>query len=651
MPNHTKSELFGTLRKYWGFTTFRRFQQEIVQSLLDERDVCVVMPTGGGKSLCYQLPAAMIPEKTAVVVSPLIALMQDQVAQLTRAGIPAAVLNSTVSQSRQREVMKEAESGKFRLVYLSPERLASKTTLDWLDSIPLSFFVIDEAHCISEWGHEFRPEYRLLNRLRDRFPKVPLAAFTASATQHVRHDIVSQLKMRDPGKFIASFYRPNLRYVVRECQNTGEELELLLRLVRKYEQQSVIVYSPTIKRVGSTVEFLKENGIAAVPYHGKMENRERAKNQEEWMSDRARVLVGTIAFGLGIDKASVRAVIHLSLPKSVEQYYQEAGRAGRDEKSSDCILLWQYQDRRLIEYFIGEIQDEAEHQRAWQRYQEILKFAESRVCRHATICAHFGEKFAGANCKACDICSGAPEWLASTAESARAEVRLSGRKSSGESRDSARKARRDNSASLSSEEQRVFHALRTWRHAEAERQDAEPFVIAHDSALKAVAQMRPRNLRELQSVLGFGPQKCKTYGAAILAVVGKFPRPAGATPQVFSDVKAGSAARDTLKLLERDLSIAEIARSREVKPTTIVGHICRLVNAGELEFRAHWVTAATRKAVLRAHTKVGTNQLKLIKAELPESFTYDDIRLVLLGQNSKSAAGAGAMRSVASGSV
>ena len=366
MPTHTRSELFGTLRKYWGFTTFRRFQQEIVQSLLDERDVCVVMPTGGGKSLCYQLPAAMTPEKTAVVVSPLIALMQDQVAQLTRAGIPAAVLNSTVAQTRQREVMRQAETGKFRLIYLSPERLASKTTLDWLDSIPLSFFVIDEAHCISEWGHEFRPEYRLLNRLRDRFPKVPLAAFTASATQHVRHDIVSQLKMRDPGRFIASFYRPNLRYVVRECGNTAEELELLLRLVRKCEQQSVIVYSPTIKRVSSTVEFLKENGIAAVPYHGKMENRERAKNQEEWMSDRSRVLVGTIAFGLGIDKASVRAVIHLSLPKSVEQYYQEAGRAGRDEKSSDCILLWQYQDRRLIEYFIGEIQDEAENQRAWR---------------------------------------------------------------------------------------------------------------------------------------------------------------------------------------------------------------------------------------------------------------------------------------------
>jgi ATP-dependent DNA helicase RecQ len=605
------------------------------------------MPTGGGKSLCYQLPAAMIPEKTAVVVSPLIALMQDQVAQLTRAGIPAAALNSTVPQTRQREVMKQAETGKFRLVYLSPERLAAKATIDWLDSIPLSFFVIDEAHCISEWGHEFRPEYRLLNRLRHRFPKVPLAAFTASATQHVRHDIVSQLKMRDPGKFIASFYRPNLRYVVRECENTAEELELVLRLVRKYAQQSVIVYSPTIKRVGSTVEFLKENGIAAVPYHGKMENRERAKNQEEWMSDRARVLVGTIAFGLGIDKPNVRAVIHLSLPKSVEQYYQEAGRAGRDEKSSDCILLWQFQDRRLIEYFIGEIQDEAEHQRAWQRYQEILKFAESRACRHARICAHFGEKFTGANCKACDICSGAPEWLGRNKEIERRAVQSNGREARSDAKKSASKVGRGRAAALSAEEQRVFHSLRTWRHLEAERLDTEPFVIAHDSAMRAVAQMRPQNLRELQSVLGFGPQKCKTYGEAILAVVSKFPRPAGATPQVFSEVKAGSAARDTLKLLERDLSIAEIARSRGVKISTIVRQICRLVYAGELEFRSHWVTAATREAVLRAHTKAGTNQLTLIKAELPEGFTYDDIRLVLLGQNAKPTAATGAIRSAA----
>jgi ATP-dependent DNA helicase RecQ len=635
LPTHTKSELLGTLRKYWGFTTFRRFQQEIVQSVLDERDVCVVMPTGGGKSLCYQLPAAMIQRKTAVVVSPLLALMQDQVSKLTRAGIAATTLNSTVTQSQQREVMKQAQAGKFRLIYLSPERLAAKTTIDWLDSIPLSFFVFDEAHCISEWGHEFRPEYRLLNRLRDRFPKVPLAAFTASATQHVRHDIVSQLKMRDPGKFIASFYRPNLRYIVRECENTAEELQLLLRLVRKYAQQSVIVYSPTIKRVGSTVEFLKENGIAAVPYHGKMEKRERAANQEEWMSDHARVLVGTVAFGLGIDKPHVRAVIHLSLPKSVEQYYQEAGRAGRDGKSSDCILLWQFQDRRLIEYFIGEIQDEAEHRRAWQRYQDILRFVESRACRHAKICVHFGEKFGSANCKACDVCSGAPEWLGRKKEIERGAARSNGTKARNDAKELGSKARKSLAAALSAEEQRVFQALRTWRQWEAERQDTEPFVIAHDSALKAVAQMRPQNLRELQGVLGFGPRKCEAFGDAILKVVAKFPRPVGATLQVFSEVKAGSSARDTLKLLERDLSIQEIALTRGLKATTIVRQICKLVYAGEIEFREHWVAAGIRDAVLHAQARIGTNQASLIKAELPENITYDEIRLAILGRIAK----------------
>ncbi len=298
----SQTELRGALRRFWGYDSFRPLQEKVVRSLIAGHDTCAVMPTGFGKSLCYQLPAAMLSNETVVVVSPLIALMQDQVAQLTQMGIPSALLNSSLSKPRQAQVINEATEGKYRLLYLSPERLAAADTSQWLRRVPVSFFAIDEAHCISEWGHEFRPEYRQLSRLRAEFPERRIAAFTASATRRVRHDIIEQLGLSEPHKYIASFYRPNLRYFTIECD---EELQqkMLLSALRYYSGENVIVYAPTISKVGSTVEFLERNKIPALPYHGKMESDARRQNQERWMSDEVRVLVGTIAFGLGINKA------------------------------------------------------------------------------------------------------------------------------------------------------------------------------------------------------------------------------------------------------------------------------------------------------------------------------------------------------------
>src|SRR5579864_4524280 len=385
----SETDLLTPLRRYWGYSSFRPLQERVVQSLLAGHDTCVVMPTGGGKSLCYQLPA-VFSEKTAIVISPLIALMQDQAAQLAQMGIPAAVLNSSVSDEQQTRVMREAREGAYRLLYLSPERLARGDTVAWLRQVPIGFFAIDEAHCISEWGHEFRPEYRQLSRLRTQFPDSPIAAFTASATRHVRHDIIEQLQLKDPDKYIASFHRPNLRYIVKQC-DSFDQMELLVKAVRRQAGSSVIVYSPTIVRVARTVAYLRSNGIAAIGYHGQMDPATRKRNQEMWMSDEIKVLVGTIAFGLGINKASVRAVIHLSLPKSIEQYYQEAGRAGRDGQPADCLLLWQKQDAGLLAHFIQEIQDPAEKERAWQRFHKIRRFVDSALCRHRQICLHFGE--------------------------------------------------------------------------------------------------------------------------------------------------------------------------------------------------------------------------------------------------------------------
>jgi len=264
------AEIKEALKRYWGFNEFRPKQEEIVRNLLDGRDVCVVMPTGGGKSLCYQLPAVLQIGKTAIVVSPLIALMQDQVAQLTQMGIPAAVLNSSQTWNEQRTTERGAEAGELRLLYLSPERLAKQEMLEWLKKVPISFFAIGEAHCISEWGHEFRPDYRNMKLLRKEFPKKPIAAFTASATRHVRHDIIDQLKLNDPGKFIASFHRKNLNYRAVECNSRTQQARLL-EILRKHQGKSVIVYSPTKNKVGELVEMLEDQGISAIGYHAGME--------------------------------------------------------------------------------------------------------------------------------------------------------------------------------------------------------------------------------------------------------------------------------------------------------------------------------------------------------------------------------------------
>jgi ATP-dependent DNA helicase RecQ len=514
-----------TLKKYWGYDSFRPFQEQIVRSLMAGKDTCVVMPTGGGKSLCYQLPAAMAADRTVIVISPLIALMQDQVAQLGQIGIPAAVLNSTMPGKQQGDVMQDAGKGRYRLLYLSPERLARADTVAWLARVPVGFFAIDEAHCISEWGHEFRPEYRQLSRLKEHFPERPIAAFTASATRHVRHDIVEQLRLREPDKYIASFHRANLHYVVRRCEN-HEQDDLLLRALRSYGDGNVIMYAPTIKRVTSTVTFLEDNGIRAVGYHGKMDAETRRRNQERWTSDKVRVLVGTIAFGLGINKAAVRAVIHLSLPKSIEQFYQEAGRAGRDGHSSDCVLLWGKQNIILLKHFIRQMGDEAEAKRSSQRLDEILDFVERPICRHREICLHFGETPRWSSCKACDACGYLPEWLAQPRPE-RAREKEKKFKPSGAVR-----------TVLAGVDAELADYIREWRREASKREGVPAFVIMHDSSLEDLCRKRPRTLAELRQVSGFGERKTAVYGSEILAALERFAKGARASQIAMSAQKA-----------------------------------------------------------------------------------------------------------------
>ena len=558
---HPPTELLGALRRYWGYDSFRPMQERIVRSLLGGQDACVVMPTGGGKSLCYQLPAALLADRTVVVVSPLIALMQDQVAQLGQMGISAALLNSTLGAKEQAEVLRDAIAGRYRLLYLSPERLARADTIEWLQRVPVSLFAIDEAHCISEWGHEFRPEYRQLSSLRKHFPDRPIAAFTASATRQVRHDIIEQLALREPHKYIASFHRANLRYVVKEC---GAQLQsyLLVRALRAYAGSNVIVYAPTIARVEETVAFLAAEGIAAIGYHGKMDNATRRRNQEKWMSDQVPVLVGTVAFGLGINKAAVRAVIHLSLPKSIEQYYQEAGRAGRDGLPADCVLLWQKRDAGLLAHFIEQLTDPQERQRGWQRYHIIRNFVESKGCRHRQICLHFGESPKWATCGACDACGCEIGWLSAPVPAPKSKRRAR-RSAAGVAAAAAgaasitftrgpRPGRDNESPGCSSAaavgtpglgwwgsagkgensaagggvtpgfDPELREYLREWRRVTSKQLKMPAYIIMQDASLDHICQVRPRSLADIRKVTGFGERKTETWGRAILEALERY---------------------------------------------------------------------------------------------------------------------------------
>jgi ATP-dependent DNA helicase RecQ len=391
------------LKYHFGYDQFRPNQRQIIEAALNNQDLLVIMPTGGGKSLCFQLPA-LIKKGVTVVVSPLIALMQDQVTALADNGIGATFLNSTLNAKQVRERESLILQGKIKLLYVAPERLLSPSFLDFLAVIDnylgLACLAVDEAHCVSDWGHDFRPEYRQIKQVRQRFPSVPILALTATATQQVREDIIQQLGLRDTSIHIASFNRPNLYYEVQP--KTSKSYQQLYQYI-KGQKGAGIVYCISRKTVDKVAEQLQKDGINALPYHAGMEDRERSKNQTRFIRDDVQIMVATIAFGMGINKPDVRFVIHYDLPRNLEGYYQESGRAGRDGEPAKCTLFFSFADARKIEYFINQKTEQNQQQKARQQLRQVLDYAEGTECRRSSVLGYFGESFAG-NCGNCDNC-------------------------------------------------------------------------------------------------------------------------------------------------------------------------------------------------------------------------------------------------------
>ena len=388
------------LKFYFGCDHFRPLQEEIINSVLASKDSFILMPTGGGKSLCYQLPALKLLGIT-LVISPLIALMKDQVDALQANGISAEFINSSLSLQEINVIQQKAQSGELKILYIAPERLATGGFQVFLQKLKISFIAIDEAHCISEWGHDFRPDYRSLRLLKKTFPQIPIIALTATATPRVQTDIIQQLNLESPEIFISSFDRSNLSFMVWRKRNAFEKL---LQLLKKHKDESVIIYCFSRKETEEIASDLKAEGFKALPYHAGLDNETRKQNQDFFIKDEVQIMVATIAFGMGIDKPDVRLVVHYTFPKTLEGYYQEVGRAGRDNLPSECALFYSYGDRIKHEYFIEKMTDSAEKQNASKKLDQVIDYCELQTCRRKHLLSYFGEKFPKENCEGCDFC-------------------------------------------------------------------------------------------------------------------------------------------------------------------------------------------------------------------------------------------------------
>ncbi|MBM3270607.1 MAG: ATP-dependent DNA helicase RecQ [Candidatus Sericytochromatia bacterium] len=519
----TQPDLAGALRLHFGHAEFREGQTDVIDSLLAGRDTVAVMPTGRGKSLCYQLPALLLPGAT-VVVSPLVALMKDQTDALAARGIAATFINSSLDPAEQHERISAMEEGAWRLVYVAPERFRQPAFVAAVARARISLFAVDEAHCISDWGHQIRPDYLRLPEAIAACGRPPVLACTATATPEVREDLSLQLGLSDPSVVVSGFDRPNLRYVVRFAPGREAKRAWLMRILGAVPG-SQIVYAATRRGVEEVAEFLGRSGVPCAAYHAGLPDEARSAAQDRFMTGAVRVIVATNAFGMGIDKADVRGVVHYDLPGSLEAYYQEAGRAGRDGRTAFCTLLYSAADRKLREFLIdrsdlagGEAAEldpalVARRRRLdHARLARMVSYAYAERCRRNVILQYFGERKAGA-CGRCDVCTG----QVGSAVQAPPPVPAAPRVAASNPRERRERA----VASTLAADPALFEALRA-RRAEIAKEEAVPaFVVFHDATLLEMAAHKPRTAREFAALKGVGARKLERYGAFFLAVVNR----------------------------------------------------------------------------------------------------------------------------------
>ncbi len=607
------------LKKHFGYDEFRPMQAEIIAHAADGKDALVLMPTGGGKSLCYQLPALKFSGMT-VVISPLIALMKDQVDSLRANGITAAYMNSSLNAAEMFRVESEARAGKLKLLYLAPERLEMPLVQDFLRELSVSLFAIDEAHCISEWGHDFRPDYRNLRVLRRIFPGVPVMALTATANERVKEDIIKQLGLQAGRVFQSSFNRENLNYRVVPKKKA---MDILVNEIRARKDESVIVYCFSRKGTEKAAEALLANGIKAAAYHAGLTPLHRSRVQDKFIRDEISVITATIAFGMGIDKPDVRLVVHMDMPKSVEGYYQETGRAGRDGLPSDCLMFFSLGDRFKHELFIREMEDPAERQRTRQQLDEIVRYCELKTCRRTYLMTYFGETWTQENCGGCDICKPMP--LASV----------------GGASSLARGGTDEGELEFDRE---LFERLRAIRRSLAEARGVPPYVIFGDKTLQAMAWYLPQRMESMANIFGVGKEKLVQYAPRFLDEICSYAHDHGAMereiPKVSGQTRAASRGPKVVKPLSDTVRMSmqyfaekktpkQIAAVRRLAEGTILQHLEQALDMGKLTDASHVTFPSIERfeAIRGAFQKEGTTMLAPIVAKLGNVYSYDEVRL------------------------
>jgi ATP-dependent DNA helicase RecQ len=499
------------LLQRFGLKAFRRGQAEIISAILKNKDVLAVLPTGGGKSLCYQLPA-VYKQELIIVISPLIALMNDQVASLTKLGIPAGALHSGQTEAEKKDVFYRLAKGGAFVLYLSPERAQKERFHTWIKERKIGLFAIDEAHCVSQWGHDFRPEYGQLGILKKIRPDVPILALTASATPAVLEDIAKQLSLVEPESHIHGFYRPNLYYQVEYCEDDDEKQAFLLQSLEQTPKGRVIVYCGTRKNTEAMAKLIKKHFKKVDFYHAGMSSEDRTRVQESYAAGDIRILVATNAFGMGIDHPDVRLVLHFQLPANIDSLYQEMGRAGRDGEHSTCIMLHSKNDKGLQSFFIrGSKAPRGIINARYRNLDALIAYAEGGECRQAEILHYYRDAQRIKACGHCDACDPASDRkiqkpVVAQSRSIATDVKVAKR----------RKKKESTNSSLSAEEERRFQSLKAWRKEKATELDVPAFVIFGDKTLRQLAVENPVSLEGLGHVYGFGEVKLERFGNEIL---------------------------------------------------------------------------------------------------------------------------------------